>query len=239
MKKLLFTLLLIVSQVSAQENEAIYQVEKLKVNQAPKLSNFDFWSRLEKAKLTEGQTFQAFHNGDRLFLLLSFSSEQRSNKHKTWQSDKRKVTLSTDKETELHLLFNKTQAEAKSYDYWFWGSIRSNTYGYADDRQILVNQDKLSAKADTGSSAYSYQFNSTLIALREESHQKQKADGSRADVHCVGEWRDGEWQVLFSRKLNTKMSDDIHFQLEETYRLSTLNSDASVPPLISFRLLKD
>ena len=136
------------------------------------------------------------------------------------------------------MLINELDSDTKQYDYWFWGSIRTNPYGFADDRQILVNKGQLRPQADLGKACYGYQFNSSMLAIREESHKEQKATQSRSDVHATGKWLRGEWQILLTRRLKTGYHDDIEFEEKNQYQLSLLQENGQIKPLLNFKILE-
>ena len=40
----------------------------------------------------------------------------------------------------------------------------------------------------------------------------QNPQGSIADIHCKGVWKDGKWNLEIRRKLNTGNPDDVVFE---------------------------
>ena len=117
-------------------------------------------------------------------------------------------------------------------DVWYWKANRTNPAGYADDkRQILSDTPEkgsantksatgkiryLSRKSDAGTSAYKEMKNppaektSHLI----DRFPPRTPEGSRADVQAKGIWKNGFWNIEFSRKLKTGYDDDV--QLDST-----------------------
>lgn len=116
-------------------------------------------------------------------------------------------------------------------DVWYWKANRTNPAGYADDkRQILSDAPSkgsefkesasgkiryLSRKSDAGKSAYKErkaaptEMSTPLI----DRYPLRMPEGSRADVHAKGVWKNGFWIIEFSRKLQTGHDDDVQLEL--------------------------
>lgn len=227
-----------------------YQVEQINIKHAPEVNDLDFWLKLSKKNCQKDRTIQAFYTKDRIFIQLSIPSPKEALKHKQWQEVDKKITLSKERENELHLIISKVDSDLTFSDYWFWSSVRTHRYGYADDRRLewqskntqkdsKTETETINAKAiaDSGKAPYSYQSNSTLIPLRQESHKQQSASASRANVRVTGEWQHSTWKLLFSRKLNTLENDDIPFIVGGKYLLQIKNEQGKLDTLTTLTIL--
>lgn len=55
----------------------------------------------------------------------------------------------------------------------------------------------------------------------------EKPVGSRGDIQAAGVWKDGKWSLELKRKLATNTSDDVHFDISDTYRFGIAIMDNS------------
>lgn len=181
-----------------------------------------------------------------IHLLVSFPDETENRKHKTlvWsESDARykvglrredTVVVKWNMEPEVVDLSLSADFPYKA-DIWYWKAYRTDHQGYADDKyhvytnEPLRKSKKLLSKTgqrfylrrsgDDGSAAYKPRIYTTNQGSEVPGYELNVPTGSRADVLAKGVWKDGVWNVEFSRLLITKSADDVQLDRQRNYSL--------------------
>ncbi len=187
---------------------------------------------------------QSVYTDTKIFFLVSFADPDESRTHKSWiwNAGREIYTVGTDREdtfvfkwnmeskaVDLSIYSNQTYRA----DIWFWKACRTDGAGYADDKSHL-----LSTTEDRNATEHASKSGKTMYLLRtgdegESSYEinllgeyqgdivprytLKKPSGSRSDIHAKGTWKDGRWNIEFSRKLITGNADDIQFVPGQTY----------------------
>lgn len=187
---------------------------------------------------------RAVYTLDTVFFQVRFPDANESRLHKPWiwDSTQEMYVVGPDREDCVVLKWAMQPAtedlSLKSdvpylADIWFWKANRTDPAGYADDKhQILSKKKEAKSKeitsangntlflrryGDAGKPAYKV---SILIEHQGDKVSQfipQQPTGSRADIVAKGQWREDEWCVEFSRKLDTGHDDDIVFDPERRY----------------------
>lgn len=198
---------------------------------APVVTTLDYSSQREI-------TLQSVYTGDMVFFLVTFPDKTASETHKTWVWDAKEDIYREGPDREDVFLFKWSMSgnavsmvlrepEPHRADIWFWKAYRSNPAGYADDKwQAFTYEPSESARSiqspkygtlyflrqgDTGEPAYEekyyYEYQGDTIS----KYQPRQPTGSRGDVRAKGKWREGQWTIELSRKLDTGSDDDVQF----------------------------
>lgn len=187
---------------------------------------------------------QAVYTDTKIFFLVSFADPDESRTHKSWiwNAGREIYTVGTDREdtfvfkwnmeskaVDLSIYSNQTYRA----DIWFWKACRTDRTGYADDKSHLLsttedrNATELVSKSgktmyllrtgDEGESSYEINLVGEYQGDIVPRYILKKPSGSRSDIHAKGTWKDGRWNIEFSRKLITGNADDIQFVPGQTY----------------------
>ena len=118
-------------------------------------------------------------------------------------------------------------------DIWYWKAFRGNSTGFADDKFHIYSNEQiprakklisksgaryyLSRIGDKGQSTYKSRISTEFEGDETAAYEIRTPEGSRADVRAKGEWKNGFWTIEFARALKTFNTDDIQFEVNETY----------------------
>jgi hypothetical protein len=183
-------------------------------------------------------TLKAVYKGDMVFLLVQYTAPMEDRLHKPWVWDKELKAYKLGPQREDTFTF-KWSMEYKEVDLsnfsddlytadvWYWKANRTDPVGYADDKHhILASESGKKAKelksrsgktrylmrvGDAGKSAQKKQIFTEYQGDIISQYSIVNPEGSRADVHAKGKWKNGVWTIEFSRKLKTGHSDDVQF----------------------------
>lgn len=185
------------------------------------------------------------YTNDKVFFLVRYKQKQANKTHKNLKWDKNSKLYKIDKNREDTFVFkwnmepfpvNLTLKSQDNYiaDIWYWKAFRTDHAGYADDKiqtysslsspkshRILTENGNvfyLTRKGDKGVSSYKNNIPAEFKGETINSYDLRVPQGSRGDVRAKGQWKDGEWSLEFSRKLNTNHEDDISFQPGISYQ---------------------
>ena len=164
-------------------------------------------------------TVKACVSGGMLYLLVRYESGAKHTTHRPWHWDKeKKVYISgEEREESLSVLFHEND-DPEKIDIWTWRADRTDPSGFADDMFIERGVLRLDFGRKCWYSGYHGRFAGDLLPR----FMNREPSGSAADVKARGHWV-GEWlTVEFSRKLDTKHSDDI--ALSKNLKISILRS---------------
>lgn len=189
---------------------------------------------------------QSSYTDTHIYFLIHFpdNTENRIHKTLTWNPDLELYKVGYEREDTFIFkwsmeaipidlsLSSETPYKA---DIWYWKSHRTDHAGYADDKyqifsQVQTRQSQplisksgktfyLTRRGDNGSSAYKSLLQSEYQKEQMPSFKLRQPTGSRADVKAKGKWRDGYWNIEFSRRLTTGQRDDIPLNPKQTYQL--------------------
>ncbi len=187
---------------------------------------------------------QAVYTDTKIFFRVSFADPDESRTHKSWiwNAGREIYTVGTDREDTFVFKWNM---ESKAVDLsiysnqkyradiWFWKACRTDRTGFADDKSHLLsttedrNATELTSKSgktmyllrtgDEGESSYEINLVGEYQGDILPRYTLKKPSGSRSDIHAKGTWKDGKWNIEFSRKLITGNADDIQFVPGQTY----------------------
>ncbi|GAB6040728.1 ethylbenzene dehydrogenase-related protein [Endothiovibrio diazotrophicus] len=199
------------------------------------------WGRLSGVTVNDVRsdipmTLKAFHDAQRIYLLVTFPDPDESRSHKSlvWNPAVGGYDIGFDREDSLVLKWNLSpypvdltlsgELEYRA-DVWFWKAFRTDPVGYADDKlQIYTTLRDRKARAltsrkgnlfyltrsgDAGDSAYVSVLEVENRGERIPGFTHRTPTGSRADVRAKGGWRDGTWTVELQRRLITGHDDDV------------------------------
>lgn len=183
--------------------------------------------------------------GDRIYFYLSWKDSTENVEHKpfVWDEQQGRYLQSTELEDRLALQFAMSgdyttdwlSGNSFTADMWHWKAFRSNTLGLAHDKQTIISDKKLLRSyeghtpqgvpvyirrpSDSGDRLY----RSQRYRERQEEKMSKYAmstdpQGSIADIKAKGVWREGDWHLEISRKLNTRHADDVIFQPGQSVR---------------------
>lgn len=149
----------------------------------------------------------------KIFFLISFEKEEELLKHKYWRWDKdKKVYLSCDKQEQSLTLFFRNSKNASIIDLWIWRAGRTNFSNTADDCYMPL-QKPLKIQEDLGVRAWYSKYFSNFSGEEIPRFYNRTPKGSIADVQAKGEWKNGVWNIEFSRKLISANDDDVHLDI--------------------------
>ncbi|MCF6248371.1 MAG: ethylbenzene dehydrogenase-related protein [Desulfobacula sp.] len=182
---------------------------------------------------------KAVYNQDRIFFLVRFPDSDESRNHKNWIWNKTASRYETAPEREDCFVFkwritpevNTNLSVYADNDYtadiWYWKAHRTDPVGFADDKLQILSKIRiekaikiksgnggiryLRRKGDNGTAAYKTNLLFEYQGDEVRRYQYLEPSQSRGDIRAKGKWKDGQWTIEFSRKLNTENSDDIQF----------------------------
>lgn len=191
-------------------------------------------------------TIQCVHTDEEIFLLVSFPDETENRRHKTlmWSESESRykvgprredtVVLKWNMESEIVDLSLSADIPYKA-DVWYWKAFRTDHHGYADDKYHVYTNEPLRKskkllsktgrrfylrrKGDDGLAAYRTRIYANNEGKEVSGYELTTPAGSRADVAAKGEWKDGVWNVEFSRRMVTGNPDDIQLDRKRSYSL--------------------
>ena len=190
-------------------------------------------------------TVKAVYTADSIYVLATFpdSTENRMHKTQVWVPDQDRYRIGVDREDTFVIKWNmepapvdlRVDADAPyKADIWFWKAHRTDPSGHADDKMHVYSALQtpgsktviskrgvrfyLTRPGDAGKAAYETLVHPTHIGDKAPLYRHVNPQGSRADVHAKGVWRNGMWTVEFARKLVTGNADDIQFDAGRTYQ---------------------
>ncbi len=208
--------------------------------------------KLERAGFEDPLTLRAAVNGERLFLILRFPCKSPMTKHKPWVWNAAAQRFAVGPEREDSLCLRLLLAErpgAVSCDVWNWGACRLNE-GAADDLLQVFSLDSpshalksvapdgtpqyLVTTPDEGLRPWSGNYDVKTLHLNPSRYEPLPPTGSRMDVKCKGEWKDGFWTVEFSRALDTVQIDDLRLVWGSLLQLDVVRTLESPPGPLAF-----
>lgn len=188
---------------------------------------------------------KAVYTGDEIFLLARFPdpTEDRDHKLNRWNPELEIYEEGPTREDTFVLKWSMepfpidlslSADNPYKADIWYWKACRTDTVGYADDKMQVYSLTRsqtakwllsgsgrtfyLTRSGDAGSSAYGSAVYAGYAGNEVPAFIIRAPDGSRADVHAKGTWRDGEWTIEFRRKLRTGHIDDIQFATAQAFQ---------------------
>ena len=175
--------------------------------------------------------------GGRFFLAVQYPDATEDKLHQGWEWRDTRYTLMRRYDDQFavrfHLSgdFDRTMLSAKTYtvDVWLWSAARTNPGGVAEDLHhsftTRLSENAAEYSLPGGKTVYIKKHRdagvapyASLPAPKERkaaqlpSFELVKASGSVADVSAKGAWRNGAWNIEFSRALNTGNDDDVVFK---------------------------
>ncbi len=244
---LLTVLLGISTPGSAEQNILAVQVKEEPridgLDSDPAWQNAPVFKTLDKNSELEIR-IQAVYTDTNIFFLVSFADPDESRTHKSWvwNAGREVYTVGTDREDTFVFKWNMESKavdlsiysnETYRADIWFWKACRTDGVGYADDKNHLLsttqdrNATELTSKSgktmyllrtgDEGESSYEINILGEYQGDIMSRYTLKKPSGSRSDIQAKGTWKDGRWNIEFSRKLITGNADDIQFVPGQTY----------------------
>jgi hypothetical protein len=187
---------------------------------------------------THSASIKAGVFGDEVYLFIQWEDSTKDDQHKpfVWDTAQNKYVAGDQKEDRLALQFemkgdytvNWMSGQSFTADMWHWKAARSNPLDLMQDKMTIigVNPVKKAFKAtgENGKALYIQRpsdqgdkFYTTKRYSSKENDMMPKyilasnPQGSIADVHCKGVWKDGKWNLEIQRKLNTSHQDDVVF----------------------------
>jgi hypothetical protein len=181
----------------------------------------------------------------KIFFLVTYPDKDKSSEHRMWTWNKQKEEYEAGGEREDVFVFKwnleKTPVDLSIFadtpyaaDLWFWKACRTDPAGYADDKiqflgllsrdkskEILSKSEKkmyLQRSGDKGKSSYKSKIRLDYQGDKICRYKMREPTDSRADIKAKGVWKDGQWTIEFGRALNTGSSDDIQFDLKQSYQ---------------------
>jgi len=177
-------------------------------------------------------------HGDRVFFSLEWEDDSEDAVHKPWVWDARagKYVVGSEREDRLAIQFAmegpystnwRSGAEFKA-DTWHWKAFRSNPFGLAHDKSLVISRSKLlrayKLESEDGGSLYISRPSDSGDKLYKTKRYRRFVEptmpkyvltdspqGSVADVEARGVWSDGKWHLELSRALLTNNTDDVAF----------------------------
>jgi hypothetical protein len=209
--------------------------------------------QLERSGFDGPLSLRAAVNGERLFLLLRFPCKTPMVKHKPWlwNAAAQRFTVGPEREDSLCIrLLLAERPGAVSCDVWNWGACRLNE-GAADDLLQVFSLDcpsrglksvapdgtpqYLVTTPDEGMRPWSSNYDVKTLHLNPNRYEPGPSIiGSRVDVKCKGEWKEGFWTVEFSRALDTVQIDDLRLVPWSLVQLDVVRTLESPPGPLAF-----
>lgn len=183
--------------------------------------------------------------GDRIYLAARWPDSEENREHRPWKRRGNRYRRGRERDDAFAVRFEMggsydwcmlTRADYE-VDVWFWAAGRTDAAGFADDLHFVIGHDPLEDAAeydgpdgrtvyirkrpDEGEGVYRLRRKPLGAGPTEIPSVEPVAGGptgSRADVKAKGVWRDGFWQVEFSRALDTGHADDARLQPGRTIR---------------------
>ena len=184
------------------------------------------------------------YDNNNIYLVARHLDSYANLEHKTqvWNKDEERYSQGPKREDTLTLKWgidNATNDISISADapyradIWYWKAFRGNSTGFADDKFHIYSNEQiprakklisksgaryyLSRKGDKGKSTYKSRISTEFEGDETAAYEIRTPEGSRADIRAKGEWVDGLWTVEFARALKTFNTDDIQFDINESY----------------------
>lgn len=187
---------------------------------------------------------KTFHNGQDIFVMAVYPDNAPSESHKSWiwdpveqiykpGNDQEDMFVLKWRITGENLSFSPDLLVPHTADIWFWKACRTNPSGYIDDKRHEVTLEAhpealampssrygtlyLRRIGDEGRESYTEKF---FFAYQGDALLRfypQDPSGSRADIRGRGHWADGYWTIEIQRALQTGHSDDVQFEIGQTY----------------------
>jgi hypothetical protein len=183
--------------------------------------------------------------GDEVYLFIQWEDATKDDQHKpfVWDAAKNKYVAGPQMEDRLALQFemageytvNWMSGQSFQADTWHWKAARSNPMDLMQDKMTIIGTDPVkkaySAQNKNGTTIYiqrpSDKGDKFYTTKRYSSKDKDmmpkyilatNPQGSIADVHCKGVWKDGKWNLEVRRKLDTGHPDDVIFAKGNTIK---------------------
>ena len=200
---------------------------------------------------------QAVYTDEDLFVKVRFPDATENREHKTlvWSSELELYRTGVKREDSFVLKWSMEPVAVdlslqsqKPYraDIWYWKAFRTDTMGYADDKQhiyythetehsqqIILPSGKrmfLDRPSDSGKSTYQSITYEKFIGDTAVRYTHRQPSGSRADVRAKGNWSEGYWTIEFQRKMLTGHVDDIQFDPALSYDFGVSRYEISGTP---------
>jgi hypothetical protein len=181
--------------------------------------------------------------GDEVFLFIQWDDATRDEQHKPfiWDAGLNKYVAGEQREDRFALQFamegeyttNWLSGKTSTADMWHWKAARSNPLGLMHDKMTIIGTEPVKkaykVAAENGTTIYIQRpgdkGDKLYTTRRYSTRQKdimpkyiltENPQGSVADVHCKGVWKDGRWNLEIRRKLDTGNPDDIVFSPGKT-----------------------
>lgn len=186
------------------------------------------------------------YTNDEIYLLVSFPDATENRAHKTliWNEADDRYKVGPRREDTVVVKWNmepkvvdlslRADLPYKA-DIWYWKAYRTDHAGFADDKyHVYTNEPLRKSKkilsktgqrfylrrsGDDGNASYKTRIYTTNRGQEVEGYELKLPTGSRADVAAKGVWKDGMWNVEFSRLLITKSADDVQLDRKRSYSL--------------------
>ena len=189
-------------------------------------------------------TLRSVHTNTAIYFLVTFADEDESRRHRPWVWNKSANQYEVGPEREDCFVFKWFMGappkdhhidsdEPHLADTWFWKARRTDPVGYADDKIQRLSDQKLKKamklktksgdifylqrKGDRGKPAYLDQIIVDYEGDVVPRFKNRQPTGSRADIIAKGRWENCNWTIEISRKLETGHSDDVQFDITESY----------------------
>ncbi|MEN9359968.1 MAG: hypothetical protein RL095_1503 [Verrucomicrobiota bacterium] len=203
--------------------------------------------KLERPGFEGPVSLRAAVNGDRVYLVLRFPCKEPMTKHKPWlwNAAERRFVVGPEREDSLCIrLLQSERPGAVTCDTWYWGACRLSE-GAADDLLQVFSLEEpaqslksvapdgtphfLVSTPDEGLRPWSGNYDVKTLHLNPNRYEALPPTGSRMDVKCKGEWKEGFWTVEFSRALDTVQTDDLRLVPGSLLQLDVVRTMESPP----------
>ncbi|WDE96572.1 hypothetical protein PQO03_01145 [Lentisphaera profundi] len=141
---------------------------------------------------------------EKLSIRVRIPQENPSMKHRPWVLKDEKFVVGKQLEDSLALRFSQKGKEIQ--DLWFWGANRTQ-WGVADDGFF---KDK-KYFSDGGKGPWKLNLELGSFHQNRNRYLEQKSQGSRSDVSVKSDYKEGAWELVFSRSIRTINKDDLSF----------------------------
>jgi hypothetical protein len=169
-------------------------------------------------------TVKVAYDKQNIYTLITYPDKNESREHHPWIWDHSLNAYIQEKKEEdtVSLIWTTNPIDFSKADVWIWRAGRTDPLGYADDyfcyRDYIYSGDFITGKQDIrflpdqGKMCWFSKYVGRYSGKKIQRFYCQTPEGSAADVHAKGVWRDGVWTIEFSRKLTTHERDDINFR---------------------------
>ncbi|OGV36110.1 MAG: hypothetical protein A2020_03345 [Lentisphaerae bacterium GWF2_45_14] len=172
----------------------------------------------------ENLEFKTCSDGIKIFFLVRFKTPAPLDEHRRWNWDKKSgiYVPGNELETTLNLVIAPHAKTSLFADLWVWRAGRTNPMASADDLYISYDSEKSVPQVfpDKGQSAWYSRYFSDYAGDIIKRFYLRTPSGSAADVSAKGSWKDSEWTIEFSRKLDTGNIDDLRITASEPFLCS-------------------